>query len=76
MPHNVPHDRARQTANVDRDDLARVFHLDLAASESRAELFDDMQHVFRIGLESAARHDVMKLVGAIADPRPKLVDNP
>ena len=55
--------------------MPESFYLDLAASESRAELVDDMQHVFRIGLESAARRDVTKLIGAIGDPRPTLADN-
>ena len=74
VSHNAPYDRACQTANV-RDDFARVFHLDPVASEPCTEPVDDIQHVFRIGLGSAARHHVIKLIGAIADPGFTLADN-
>ena len=70
----MSHDRARQTANV-QDDFARVFHLDLAASEPCTEQVNDMRHVFRIRLRRAARHHVTKLVGAIADPGTTLADH-
>ncbi len=74
-PHDVPHDRASQTAHAIGQDFARVFHRDITAAEPRTKPIDDIEHVLRVGIERAFSHDIPKLVRPVTDPRIKPAHN-